>query len=448
MILNRDRFAILSNIWGQFRSLSLISPMTPDVGPGDDGFLWIDIGVDGTSETPLWKVWDEAANVWRQIGGGGSGGDGMTEAEHTAIGNASPHHAPVTLDADAGTLLGLSEQALGLDTQAANTVFTGPTSGAADTPAFRALAAADLPTHTHSKLVASDGSPDPALSADAAGVLTAAVSLKLATGATVTEFSTDGTLADNSDAATPTEKAVRTYVGGMQKAVALYQALPCLRAFYPMSAGYTGARDLGGGGHHLTAAGVPLFGYDGLVPYAEFDGTDDTFYYANNINFSILGTETSVVSTQRGLTLGAWIRPDAVNNSRGVICKLAAAGNQRSYVLYINTKAYLYISADGATQYNAESVANVNTTGWQLMIGRFVPNTTMDIYLDGVKRSISASGITTLKDSTAEFNIGSYENHTNGRFDGKISNAFVCACALSDSIIEAIWQQTRAMYGR
>jgi len=212
MILNRDRFAILSNIWGQFRSLSLISPMTPDVGPGDDGFLWIDIGVDGTSETPLWKVWDEAANVWRQIGGGGSGGDGMTEAEHTAIGNASPHHAPVTLDADAGTLLGLSEQALGLDTQAANTVFTGPTSGAADTPAFRALAAADLPTHTHSKLVASDGSPDPALSADAAGVLTAAVSLKLATGATVTEFSTDGTMAGNSDAAVPTEKAVKTYV--------------------------------------------------------------------------------------------------------------------------------------------------------------------------------------------------------------------------------------------
>lgn len=70
MILNRDRFAILSDIWGRFRSLSLISPMTPTVGPGDDGFLWIDIGVDGTPETPLWKVWDEAAGVWRLVGGG------------------------------------------------------------------------------------------------------------------------------------------------------------------------------------------------------------------------------------------------------------------------------------------------------------------------------------------------------------------------------------------
>jgi len=38
--------------------------------------------------------------------------------------------------------------------------------------------------------------------------------LKLETGADVTEFSTDGTLADDSDDAVPTEKAVKTYVDG------------------------------------------------------------------------------------------------------------------------------------------------------------------------------------------------------------------------------------------
>jgi len=37
-------------------------------------------------------------------------------------------------------------------------------------------------------------------------------SLKLASGATLTEFSTDGTLDGDSDAAAPTEKAVRTFI--------------------------------------------------------------------------------------------------------------------------------------------------------------------------------------------------------------------------------------------
>ncbi|MGQ9491717.1 MAG: hypothetical protein ACUVS6_13675, partial [Anaerolineae bacterium] len=69
MILNRDRFAILSDAWGRFRSLALISPIPPNVGQGDDGFLWVDIGVDGTPENPIWKIWDEPAGTWRQIGG-------------------------------------------------------------------------------------------------------------------------------------------------------------------------------------------------------------------------------------------------------------------------------------------------------------------------------------------------------------------------------------------
>ncbi|MBV6343601.1 hypothetical protein HWQ67_18700, partial [Candidatus Magnetobacterium casensis] len=44
------------------------------------------------------------------------------------------------------------------------------------------------------------------------GTTTTIASLKLATGATLTEFSTDGTMAGNSDTAAPTEKAVVTYL--------------------------------------------------------------------------------------------------------------------------------------------------------------------------------------------------------------------------------------------
>ena len=54
-------------------------------------------------------------------------------------------HNPVTLDTDADTLLKLTNQELGLDTQTANRVFAGPATGAAAVPTFRALVAADLP---------------------------------------------------------------------------------------------------------------------------------------------------------------------------------------------------------------------------------------------------------------------------------------------------------------
>jgi len=61
--------------------------------------------------------------------------------------------------------------------------------------------------HRHSELVASDGSPDPALSVDATGK----VSFPAGTG--INEFSIDGAMSGNSDDAVPTEKAVKTYAG-------------------------------------------------------------------------------------------------------------------------------------------------------------------------------------------------------------------------------------------
>ncbi len=69
--------------------------------------------------------------------------DGVDVSAHA--GNAAAHHSPVTLDTNADTLLSLSTQALGLDTQTANRVLGGPASGPAAVPTFRALTIADLP---------------------------------------------------------------------------------------------------------------------------------------------------------------------------------------------------------------------------------------------------------------------------------------------------------------
>jgi len=69
--------------------------------------------------------------------------DGVDVSAHAS--NAAAHHALVTLDVNADTLLSLSTQTLGLDTQTANTVLSGSVSGAAAVPTFRALTIADLP---------------------------------------------------------------------------------------------------------------------------------------------------------------------------------------------------------------------------------------------------------------------------------------------------------------
>ncbi|MCC6603102.1 MAG: hypothetical protein IT327_07825 [Anaerolineae bacterium] len=54
-------------------------------------------------------------------------------------------HDAVTLAADAGAILGLTGQQITLDSQSANTLFAGPTSGGAADPTFRALVDADIP---------------------------------------------------------------------------------------------------------------------------------------------------------------------------------------------------------------------------------------------------------------------------------------------------------------
>jgi hypothetical protein len=108
-LLNHDRFTILTDRHGRFLGIALVSSSAPAVGPGFHGFLWVDTGLDGTVDAPVWKYYDEATGEWVTIGGAGGG---MTLDEHTAIGDGSPHHAAVTLGAGSDPALSLDGQEL------------------------------------------------------------------------------------------------------------------------------------------------------------------------------------------------------------------------------------------------------------------------------------------------------------------------------------------------
>ena len=75
----------------------------------------------------------------------------MTPAEHDAVGDASPHHAAVTIGASGYSILDLSGQAFGFDSQSANLFLASP-NGSSGTPQFRTMGTADLPTIPHSLL--------------------------------------------------------------------------------------------------------------------------------------------------------------------------------------------------------------------------------------------------------------------------------------------------------
>lgn len=72
--------------------------------------------------------------------------DTIVDGDVPATHSGSAHHVAVTLATAGDTLLGLSGQALDLDTQAANLLFAGPVSGAVAAPTFRALVDADFLT--------------------------------------------------------------------------------------------------------------------------------------------------------------------------------------------------------------------------------------------------------------------------------------------------------------
>jgi hypothetical protein len=84
--------------------------------------------------------------------------DGVDISAHAA--NASAHHAPVTLSAEADAVLQLSTQAIDLDTQTASYALMGPAAGAsAAKPTFRAIVPADM-LKTEGTLNLSNGQND------------------------------------------------------------------------------------------------------------------------------------------------------------------------------------------------------------------------------------------------------------------------------------------------
>jgi len=238
-----------------------------------------------------------------------------------------------------------------------------------------------------------------------------------------------------------------------KSAVSSLLALPGIRGVWPMSSfdSAGNAYDMSGQARTLTYNGNPLYNYSNLAPYIQFDGTGDRLTRADEAGLDITGTESYVAPVANGLTMLGWFYVTAfdVAANDGLFSKWITAGNLRSYLLYIPTPASqiatFVISTDGIATV-AVSTTTISIGRWYFIASRFVPSTSLDIWLNGTKTTNAVGIPASIFNSTSLLEIGSMQNGANP-FNGRASMCALCATALSDAIIGTLYQQMRTMYG-
>ena len=236
-------------------------------------------------------------------------------------------------------------------------------------------------------------------------------------------------------------------------AISIGKMLPGLRGFWAMSAtASTGeARDMSDQDMHLTYAGNPTYGYQGLAPYITFDGTGDYLSRSDTANLDITGTETIYAPNVRGLTLGGWFYRSAAGVEQGLMSKWnTVLTNQRSYMLYLNASNQILfsISTDGTTVVSVTHTETIATNQWTFIAGRFKPGSELKIWKNLTARTNTTGIPASIFNSTANFNVGAYANGSLGLFTGRASLCFLSAMYLNDYFITNFYHQTRALFGK
>ena len=237
----------------------------------------------------------------------------------------------------------------------------------------------------------------------------------------------------------------------------LYQALPALHAHWPMSAQINATQanyvsDVANN-FHLANIGPAVHGLDDLIPYVSLGGTPDKLFYADNAQFDIRGVEANVLAKQRGLTMGCWFRTAAapgVGLFYALMAKWAAGGNQRAYQLFLDEDMFLqgWTSDDGTAEVTNIGTHALDLNEWNFCVMRYDPSTSVSLRVNGNEDTF-ASAYASLFNSSAYFCVGA--NGATGGYNyctGDYSMVFIAASVFSDSLVEAIWQQTRAMFRR
>lgn len=239
----------------------------------------------------------------------------------------------------------------------------------------------------------------------------------------------------------------------LKSMVSQFLAIPGLRGLWCASSFDENGDvyDLSGQGRTLSYQGNPVFNYDNLVPTLELDGTGDYLSRTDEAGLDIIGDESYV--SANGLTLGGWFYPTdwSSRNFQGLIGKYDPTGNQRAYLLFKTTTGpdvRFNVSNNGtATTVVPSSIGLPNEDEWHFIVGRYAPSTELAIWVDGTKDTNVTSIPATINNSNANFRIGDYDTAAQN-FYGNWCLGFLSAVAVSDAIVEQLYEQSRVAFGR
>ncbi len=229
-------------------------------------------------------------------------------------------------------------------------------------------------------------------------------------------------------------------------------ALPALRGAWVGSVASGGTwHDISGHGNHLAYNGDPQHDYYRLVPYWDLDGAGDYFNItdaASGNDFDVLGTEGYVAVAVRGLTLGGWFYAD-VDQTQGLMTKGDTNAANSAYELYLVAGGTAVFRVSNGAAYSTTTITVPASGAWLFLAGRYrvsVPDVT--IFYDG--QSVTVAGpAAPLNNSANDLMIGGFDGGAPPVFplDGRASCCSLCAAALSDTIINSLYHQTKELFG-
>lgn len=239
------------------------------------------------------------------------------------------------------------------------------------------------------------------------------------------------------------------------KTIALFQLIPGLVGFWPMSSVQrsTGnAYDLSGQGRTLTYNGNPTFSiYNNLTPYVDLDGTGDYLSRADETDLDILGTETVYASSNRGLTMGGWFWfDDAPGATETMMSKFTSAPAVSYYLERITGGQIMAVVSGDGTFVNAKTATSSvtpSTGSWFFCAGRYIPSTSLSVFLNSHTPVTNTTAIpASIFNSSAPFQISGF-NSANQVMDGRASLCFLSANALPDAWISRLYRQSKGLFG-
>ena len=218
----------------------------------------------------------------------------------------------------------------------------------------------------------------------------------------------------------------------------LFVRLPGLQGYWPMGirTASGGAVEHSGTGTHLQQTGTCPTDYDGNSYVHLGDGTN---YLKEPGVFGITGTETFIDVGLRGLTLGGWFWADETPADNVGLISRDAGPPERGYLLRWTTgnAAFFAVSLTGASVVS-ETSASSTTGAWHFVVGRFTPSAEVAIFLDGVKSANAVAVPASINVSTQAFEVGRDLADDDKIFHGRARDVFVCAAALSDTLIDEV----------